>query len=305
MPQASRLSPVICLVAASALWGGATVLNKALLSSVPPVPLLVIQLAASTLCLLVFVALQRRRWPTKRAAVPLALLGVLNPGISYTLGLVGLVHVSASTTTLLWASEPILIVAIATIVLREPVTPRLALVIAAGLLGVLFVTGTVSGLEVATGEAMGIALLLSAVACCAVYIVFSRLLIQSADPVITVTIQQAAGLTFALAMLSTGPFLATPSDLFAIPMHLIAASALSGLMYYAIAYGLFLSALRVVPAGIASGYYSLIPLFGVGFAFVLLEERLSVVQILGAAIIVASASLLVRMTGSAELRRQG
>jgi hypothetical protein len=45
--QASRLLPVACLVTSSALWGAVTVLNKALLSLVPAIPLLAIQLDTS------------------------------------------------------------------------------------------------------------------------------------------------------------------------------------------------------------------------------------------------------------------
>ena len=44
-------------------------------------------------------------------------LGVLNPGVSYALGLAGLARITASASALLWATEPILILLIATPVL--------------------------------------------------------------------------------------------------------------------------------------------------------------------------------------------
>ena len=43
----------------------------------------------------------------------LAWLGVLNPGVSYALSLAGLQRITASASALLWALEPILILALA------------------------------------------------------------------------------------------------------------------------------------------------------------------------------------------------
>jgi drug/metabolite transporter (DMT)-like permease len=47
------------------------------------------------------------------------LLGLLNPGISYALSLVGLPYATASLSALLWAVEPLLIVGLAWLVLHE------------------------------------------------------------------------------------------------------------------------------------------------------------------------------------------
>ena len=293
-------SPVLQLVTASALWGGATVLNKVLLASIAPVALLVVQLAASTFALACVVLVFGIRRPDTSLLLPLALLGVLNPGIAYTLNLIGLVHVTASVTTLLWAAEPILIAVIAFALLREPITISLACVLALGGVGVLLVTNAVSGFGTASNTPSGILLLLSSVVCCAFYSVISRKFSNAADPVFIVAIQQAAGLIWAVALLLCGTSYGSVHDIGSVPLHLILASALSGLMYYAAAYGLFLSALRHVPAGIAGSYFNLIPLFGVALAYFLLGERLATAQWLGAAAIVLSALGLVRLTGEAR-----
>ncbi|MBM3520398.1 MAG: DMT family transporter, partial [Alphaproteobacteria bacterium] len=224
-----------------------------------------------------------------------ALLGVLNPGISYSLALLGLVTVTASTAALMWAAEPLLIVALAALMLREPVTFRLAAIIAGGLVGVVMVAGALSGAQLGMGEIAGTLLILLAVACCALYTVLSRRLTATADPVATAMVQQVAGLLGCLAVLALGPFGGWP-DLVVLPIDLLIYAMLSGLLYYAIAYGLFLSALRVTPAGIASGYYNLIPVFGVALAYVFLGERLSGTQAVGAAFILISALFLMRLT---------
>lgn len=187
-----RLPPAALLILACALWGGATVLSKALLASIPPVALLVLQLAPSATALWLAFCLSNRRAASRSLIPPLALLGLLNPGISYTLSLMGLAHISASVSTLLWAAEPLMILSLAAIFLREPVTPRLLVVIGAGIFGVSLVADALGGFQ--GNHPTGILLLLSGVLCCAFYTVFSRKLSESIDSLYIVAVQQTAGL---------------------------------------------------------------------------------------------------------------
>jgi hypothetical protein len=119
-------SPSVSLVCASALWAVATVISKKLLTSVPPITLLVVQLAPSVLLLWFLTILKGGLRPRRRSLAPLALIGVLNPGLAYTLSMLGLTRTTANDATLVWAAEPIVIVALAwLLLLREPVTRRL------------------------------------------------------------------------------------------------------------------------------------------------------------------------------------
>lgn len=296
----TRLSPAVLLIVACALWGGATVLNKALLTSISPITLLVLQLAPSAAILWVMIYIRGIQRPERSAFLPLILLGVLNPGISYTLNLVGLSLVSASVTTLFWAAEPVLIMVIAVIILREHVTARLVAVMAIGMVGVALVTNIISGMGNAGNDPIGIALLLSAVLCCAFYTVFSRQVSEQADPMYAVALQQTAGLVWALSLLLMNTSYGSLSDLPALPVGLIVASGLSGLMYYAFAYWLYITALRTVPASVAGSYFNVIPIFGVGLAFLFLGETLTPIQWLGAGAILVSVFGLVRLTRNAD-----
>jgi drug/metabolite transporter (DMT)-like permease len=71
---------------------------------------------------------------------------------------------------------------------------------------------------------------------------------------------------------------------------------LIGLMYYAAAYWLYLSALSRVSAALAGGSFNIIPIVTVTVAFVFLGERLSGLQFFGAALIIVSASALFWLT---------
>jgi drug/metabolite transporter (DMT)-like permease len=298
MSRVRARSPILFLVIACALWGGATVLSKHLLASVPPVELLALQLAASTIALWLIVAAVPSRAFDQRALVPLILHGLLNPGLSYTLSLFGLAEIPAGVATLLWAAEPIMILGLAGIVLGEPVTVRLLALMAIGAFGVLLVAGAFgsSEMEISFG---GILLMLGAVLCCAAYTVFSRRVAASTDPLLTVSIQQTAGLVWALCLLPLEVrFSAFPIS---VSLSTIATAALSGLLYYAAAYWLYLAALKSVPAAVAGSFFNMIPVVGVALAFVFLGESLTPIQITGALVIMASMILLVRWTAPQEI----
>jgi drug/metabolite transporter (DMT)-like permease len=65
--------------------------------------------AASCLFLLAGVRLTRERWVWSVPTLQLSLLGLLNPGVAYALGLLGLLSITASLSVLLWATDPVLI----------------------------------------------------------------------------------------------------------------------------------------------------------------------------------------------------
>lgn len=101
---------VLSLTAAAASWGVATVISKRAIEEIPPLTLLPIQLGVSVEVLAVLVRSQGLL--ARLASRRLGLLGILNPGVSYALGLVGLAH-TASLSVLLWATEPLLILGLA------------------------------------------------------------------------------------------------------------------------------------------------------------------------------------------------
>jgi drug/metabolite transporter (DMT)-like permease len=303
MRRSLRLSPAVLLVVACAVWGAATVLNKALLASIPPVTLLVLQLAPSAAVLWIMVLFAGGRTSKKSLLIPLALLGIFNPGISYTLSLMGLARISASVSTLLWAAEPLMILGLAALILGEPVTWRLLLVMLIGTVGVVLVANIGGSIGSSGNDPVGILLLLAAVLCCAFYTVFSRRLSESVDPLFAVAVQQTAGLAWAFTLLSASTLFGSVTDIPTIAPELLAAAAVSGLLYYAAAYWLYITALRSVPAAVAGSYFNVIPAFGVGLAYVFLGETLTPVQWVGAGAILMSVFELVRLTRGVSSER--
>ncbi|MEO6828032.1 MAG: DMT family transporter, partial [Microbacteriaceae bacterium] len=129
--------PTLMLIAASACWGVGTVISKYALATVEPFFLLSIQLLTSTVFLATVIRVRRVRITWTPELRGLGALGVLNPGLAYALGLLGLSSINASTSVLIWAAEPVLIVLLAWLVLREHIPIALGVPLALAVTGVL------------------------------------------------------------------------------------------------------------------------------------------------------------------------
>jgi len=289
----ARLSAPFAIITACVLWALGTILSKSLLASLPPITVLVIQLAPSVAVLWLLVLLKGVEPMPARVLAPVALLGLLNPGWSYTLNMFGLAETTASVATLLWAAEPILILGLAWTVLSERPTGPLLAAMAVAACGVLLVGGFATNDLAGVHGVYGPALILTGVLCCAVYTVLARRL--STDPLFTVTVQQTVALAWTATIWPLEWQAGAWGAMLALSPENLAKGVASGLMYYAAAYWLYLFALRSMPASVAGGFFNLIPLFGIAAAYGFLGERLTLVQWIGAALILLGVTVLLRL----------
>ena len=301
MPAPAPYRHASMLIAATACWGVGTVVTKQVLDEdVAPLTLLTIQLASSCLFVGAMCRLQQARFDWSPRLRRLAALGVLNPGIAYALGLIGLSSITASLSVLLWAAEPVLDPAASrrrccASTSRSPWPRRWVPACSASCWW--------STSPARPGTRVGIALTLTAVAACALYAVLTRRLLLDDASLAVVLVHQGAALAFACAAhsgrasregrqchvdLPTGPTWIT--------------AAASGVLYYGLAYWFFLSGLNQVPASYAGRFFPLIPVFGLAAGFVV-GERLVERQWIGVALIDgATAATAVRQARLVEPR---
>jgi probable blue pigment (indigoidine) exporter len=274
----------VALTAAAAAWGVATVIAKRALVEIPPLTLLPIQLAVSVALLTAVLLIQRQSltWPPELRR--LGLLGVLNPGISYALGLVGLTYIAASLSVLLWATEPIMILLLAWWILGDRMTRPVGIAALVAFAGVLFII-----FEPSNGDhPLGVALTLLGVAACAVYTVITRKWMVTESTLQVVTLQQASALLFAVLLLGIAGLIRGHNPFPAVSAGAWISAVTSGALYYAAGFWLYLTGLRRIPAGTAGLFINLIPVFGIAASYALLGERLSARQWLGAVLIVTT-----------------
>lgn len=285
---------MVALVLAAASWGLGTVLSKEAVSELSPFILLPAQLAVSVGFLAV--AARLGRLPLRPEWGFLGRLGLLNPGLAYALSLIGLTQITASLSVLIWAGEPVLILLLATALLGERPTVLLLGVSGVAIGGIVLVSYD----PAAAGGLVGIALTVAGIAACAVYTVITRRWLPGAPSTLDVIFAQQV---YALAFAGVVAALAVTGGIATAPAGLTPGAAVSliasGLLYYGVAYWLYLTGLRVVPASIAAVSFYLIPVFGVLGATVL-GERLTEVQWLGGLVVVAAVAIVATRTAEPQ-----
>jgi probable blue pigment (indigoidine) exporter len=279
----SRLS-AWSLVAAAACWGTATAISKRAVDEIAPLTLLPIELAVSVAVLLAASTITGDRTLPASNRAALGWLGVLNPGLSYALSLAGLARITASASALLWATEPILILLLAWVVLRHrPNAPMLGFA-ALALAGVMLVVAQ-PGVRL---SATGLALTLTGVSACAVYTVLSSKYLGDESTLGVVLLQQSSALGFAVLLGIGALITGHAGSLTDVSLTAWASAFAAGALYYGVAFWFYLRGLRTCSPGIAGLFINLVPVFGVTTAAVLLGERLGATQWLGCAITLAA-----------------
>ena len=282
MLRAHRYS--LALVGAAATWGTATVISKRAVDEIEPLTLLPVQLAVSVVALTAAVRLTgaQPRWTPELRR--LSLLGVLNPGLAYALSLAGLARITASMSVLLWAVEPLLILALAYWLLKDRVSLPMALYAGIAACGVILVVFQ----PASQATLVGVVLTIAGVAACAVYTVLSSKFLVDASAITVVWAQQVSAFGFSL-VLFLGSFVVTdPRSLSGVSGTAWLSAVVAGALYYGVAFWFYVTGLKGVRAGYAGMFINLIPVFGLAAAYVFLDERLTPRQWLGAGLVLAA-----------------
>jgi drug/metabolite transporter (DMT)-like permease len=281
---------VLFVIAAACTWGLTGVLSKYLLGTTAPMIVVLIQLSSSMLVSWVIVTIRFEEVEIGGKFLLASALGVLHPGLSTTLGIVGLAHLDASISSTIWALEAAMTMVLASIMLAEKLRVIQVILTIVSVGGVFFMTMNGDQTKGLTESLYGALLILIAVAGCALYTVFSRQISKdsAAEPLLLVAGQQTIGLLVSLAMFPFHWSSERLSDLNTLSIDIWLVCALSGNLTFLVAMGLFLAALRHLSAGFASSFLILTPVFGLASAFLLLGEVLTGWQWVGVLVILAS-----------------
>jgi drug/metabolite transporter (DMT)-like permease len=289
----SNRDSVLAMILAAVCWGAGTVMSKGVLGYLPPLTLLVVQLVVSLVFLWTIIAVRRIHLSLRWETLWLALIGLLNPGLAYTFSLLGLTLTTASMSALIWAAEPILILGLAWLILREHLTWSLLACSLLALIGVFLVIGIGSS-GGNSGSLAGNMLTLLGVSCCALYTVLTRRTVTSLDPVLLVALQQTVALIWAGLIWPFELQSESAANLVTISPETWLWAIASGLVYYAMAFWFYIVGLKKIPASLAGLFLNLIPIFAVGGAYLFLGERLAVGQWIGDVLILVAVAAMLR-----------
>ena len=283
---------LILIVLASILWGTTGLTSKVLdrLSAVDALSVGALRLITASPALLLLAQalapgslrpLLKREW---RAVL---ILGAAMAGYNGSF-FAALARTSVTAGTLLaLCTAPLFVATLARIFLHEPLTRPVLLALAAGLSGTALLVGGQGGRDLLRLDyAFGNLLALIAGLSYAVYALVGRAKSHGAPPA------SLAALSFTTAAIFLSPF-ALANGL-RLPTNFPAWLAVLylGLVPTALAYALYLSGLRVVPATMASIGTLIEPLTASVLAALFLHERLTPSGLLGAGLLLSSLAIL-------------
>ena len=271
-------------------------MSKSALAYMPPLTLLAIQLAVSITVLWLAVLALRRRVRLDRHACRASLSGVLEPGLSYVLGVAGLALTTASNTALIGAAEPLFILFLAWFFLKERIGARMLGLAAIVVFGIIMVIAPDATAFDGQGSLVGDALVIAGTVFAALYVIATRRLVtRSIAPLPLSALQQSVGFVWTLGVLAGALlFGLTTLGLSDVPAPVLLLASVSGVIQYALAFWLYLFALQSLPANVAGFYLALIPVFGLAAAFVFLGEALTMVQWVGAGCVIIAVAAMSR-----------
>lgn len=282
----------LALVLSALLFGVGTAFAVYALRGLTAFDLLAVEIGSATVTLWLGLAVSgllrplsglgpAARWPVY------ALLGLLEPALSFVLYNSGLARTSATHGALLESLDGLFVVILGALLLRERLSPSIVLSLLLGLAGAALVATTQGAAGPERVTATGDALVVLGILAAAFYSIAARRL-AGGEPALTMTAYQFLAAGILVAPLVLASWLAQGSRLPHASTGQIAAALASGILGTAAAYLLFNVGIARVEAGRAVLVFNLVPVFGTAAAVLGLGEQLHPPEIVGGGLIVLS-----------------
>jgi len=288
----TRAVPLLLTIVAATSWAAATILSKVALSELAPLDLLGVELFTSAIAMGFLLAARGRPFLPRSWPV-FAVIGVLEPGLSFGLFDFGLSRTGAADGALLIASQSLFGVLLARLLLGERVSALTRAAIAVGFAGSVLVGLAEAG---HSASLLGDLLVLAASLAAACSGVGVRRMSAEADNLAATTTQLVSAALFAAPVILIAGSDTKTGLTSADPAHLIAAVA-TGLLGGAVPFLAFNLAIRRLTVAHAGLILNLIPVLAAVGAIVALGERLRWPEILGGALVVGAATAAAFLDG--------
>jgi drug/metabolite transporter (DMT)-like permease len=275
-------------VVSAACYGLSYVLSKKALEFLPPLTLLVIETVSAVLFLWIIMMWQGIKIPLGRNFFKTGCIGLLEPGLSYIFITQGLALSTANNATFINATEPVVTIALAWLILQERISAvKILLTLFAGIGVVLVASPEAGGANQATlvgNLLVFVGVVFAALSAIATY--GSIRLTQGLAPLQIAIAQQFVALVFfVITMIAASVLQVEPIHFTGNILNSLLLAMVVGILGSGVGFWLYLCALRHQSVSENSLYLTLIPIFGVIGAYLLLGERLSLLQGFGGAFI--------------------
>ena len=292
MQWTQQWAPHLRLMGMAVLWGASWPAGRIIAQAMPPLAGACLRFALAALVLLPWMYgsggfAPLHQWSAQRW------LGMLAAGATGVFGyaaffLAGLQHLPAGKAALIITLNPVTTLLLAAWLFKERISPSIAAGMAVAVTGavVLLSQGDPRTL-LQGGLGLGELLILGCVICWVIYTLIGRWMLQGVDALATTAVTSTIG-----ALL-----LCAASLVFEGPQGLVQAAHSTGQAWAALlflawgatalAYAWFFEGVKALGAGAASGYITLVPLFGVLISTWLLGESMDTPMLIGGALALA------------------
>lgn len=293
----SRYSTHLGLVGMAALWGASWPWGRVVAQAMPPLAAACLRFLLASTALLLWLhqsgrmgtlrTLRPRQWGGLACA---SAVGVLGYSIFF---LLALQHVPAGRAAMVVALNPVLTLAFAALLFKEKANWAMAAGVVLAVTGALYALsgGSLAALRPGASGA-GELLLLGCAACWVGYTLVGRMVLTTVDSLTTTTVTAVMGAAMLLlaSLVIEGP--AAWAPLPAVPRTVWYSLAALALGSTTLAYAWYLHGVKVLGAGPAAAYMSLVPLFGMVFSGLWLGEPFTPSLLLGGAMAIIGMSLM-------------
>lgn len=271
----------------AALWGGSFVFMRVAAPALSAIPLAFYRVALAAAVLLALAYAQRKMPDFRTRWREFAVVGIVNSALPFSLFCYAEQYITASVGAILNATSPFFGAIAAAIWLGEPLTWRKALGMTLGFAGVAILAGWHP--ETVTREvALALAACLAAAVCYALASTYTK---RKLAGVPSFAIATASQLTAVVALLPFMPFTGVPGPVTPLVIGNVVALALAST---ALAYLIYFKLIADVGPTRALTVTFLIPLFGVLWGYLFLDEALTANMLIGGVLIIIGTALTLR-----------
>lgn len=293
----SHLSTHLRLVGMAVLWGASWPWGRVLAQSMPPLAAAACRFLIAGAILMLW--LQRtgrlsalRTWNARRwgGMVVAASFGVFGYA---TFFMSGLKHVPAGKGALVITLNPVITLLLAAWIFHERLNKRIGLGMAMAAIGAAVVITKGEPWHVFDGRVgIGELLLLGCVACWVAYTLIGRKVMAGVDALTTTAVTAAIGALMLAALTLAVDGTAGMAGVLAAPPKAWLCMAGIAVGSTALAYAWYFDGVKALGAGAASGYITLVPVFGVVFAALWLGEVVDASLLVGGTMAIAGTALM-------------
>ncbi|HML80678.1 MAG: DMT family transporter [Betaproteobacteria bacterium] len=276
--------PFIELFLLAAIWGASFLFLRIAVPEFGPLPLIALRVGIASLVLLPVLRTAAARAQFRHKLWPLLVVGVTNSALPFTLFAVGALHLGAGFEAILNATTPLWAAMLGATLFGAPIGRAQIVGLGVGLLGVVVLVGDQPGLSQGAAPWAVAAVLLAPVSY-GFAVHYARRHLAGVDPALTAFGSQLTAMVLlALPAAFTWPAHAVQGDIWAAVVAL-------GVLCTGLAYVVYFRLVAQVGAAYAASVTFLIPVFGMLWGALFLQEAVTGAMLAGCAIILAGTAL--------------